>query len=115
MSGSGRIVVAAGRSLHGARALQRGVHLANTLDRPLVVWSVIPEREARSIQFLSRDAGASEVVQEQFGERLKAETLGLGGREESLSIEVRVGDPGCVAKSWPTFWEDLEAAGAEVV
>ena len=32
-----------------------------------------------------------------------------------LRGEVRVGDPGCVAKSWPTFWEDLEAAGAEVV
>ena len=25
---------------------------------------------------------------------------------------VRVLDPGCVAKSWPGFWEDLEAAGA---
>ena len=27
---------------------------------------------------------------------------------------VAVRDPGCVAKSWPSFWEDLERAGARV-
>jgi len=28
---------------------------------------------------------------------------------------VDVSDPGCVAKSWPSFWDDLERAGARVV
>jgi 3-phosphoshikimate 1-carboxyvinyltransferase len=28
---------------------------------------------------------------------------------------VFVKDAGCVAKSWPEFWEDLAALGAEVV
>ncbi len=27
---------------------------------------------------------------------------------------IRVADPTCVAKTWPTFWEDLEAAGIRV-
>jgi 3-phosphoshikimate 1-carboxyvinyltransferase len=27
---------------------------------------------------------------------------------------VRVADPGCVAKSWPGFWDDLRALGADV-
>ncbi len=32
-----------------------------------------------------------------------------------LSVDgVRVADPGCVAKSWPGFWDDLERAGASV-
>ena len=25
---------------------------------------------------------------------------------------LRVSEPGCVAKSWPRFWEDLESLGA---
>ncbi len=31
-----------------------------------------------------------------------------------LRENVFVRDPGCVAKSWPTFWEDLEGLGARV-
>ena len=31
-----------------------------------------------------------------------------------LRSGVRVADAGCVAKSWPRFWEDMAAAGAHV-
>jgi len=31
-----------------------------------------------------------------------------------LRAGVEVGDAGCVAKSWPTFWSDLAAAGARL-
>ena len=116
MTGSGRIVVAAGRSIHGARALERGIQLANALERPLVLWSVIPEREARSIQFLSRDTAASEAVREQFGERLKVEALGIGAREETLSIEVHVGDPAATlqgAATEPGDWLVLGRGAAD--
>ena len=32
-----------------------------------------------------------------------------------LRDEVDVLDPECVAKSWPSFWSDIEVAGASVV
>jgi 3-phosphoshikimate 1-carboxyvinyltransferase len=33
-----------------------------------------------------------------------------------LAVEgVRVSAPGCVAKSWPGFWSDLETLGARIV
>ncbi|MEM9803233.1 MAG: hypothetical protein AAGA20_23140, partial [Planctomycetota bacterium] len=28
--------------------------------------------------------------------------------------DVRTAEPGCVAKSWPSFWRDLESAGAAI-
>jgi len=106
-----RVLVAAGRSSHGVRALRRGIALAIAMDRPLVVWSVIPEREARSIQFLSRDAAATETVCAQFAERLRAEAEGLGARGVSLSIEVRVGDPEEVLRAAASDPSDLLVLG----
>lgn len=111
MTGHARIVVAAGRSSHGARALERGIQLANALGRPLFVLSAIPEREARSIQFLSRDAGAAEAVSEQFAERLRGEVVALGASEEMLTVHVRVGDPGDLLESTSVHRGDLLVLG----
>jgi 3-phosphoshikimate 1-carboxyvinyltransferase len=59
------------------------------------------------------EAGASAavgpVVLDPAGDHRMAFAFALLGL---VRADVRVSNPGCVAKSWPTFWSDLEAAGA---
>lgn len=52
-----------------------------------------------------------EVVLDPHGDHRMAFAFALMG----LCVDgVRVRDAGCVAKSWPTFWRDIERAGAPV-
>lgn len=56
-----------------------------------------------------RQLARGPFVLDPAGDHRMAFAFGLLG----LSVEgVEVRDPGCVAKSWPTFWSDLERAGA---
>ncbi len=53
-----------------------------------------------------------EVVLDPAGDHRMAFAFALLG----LVVDgVRVADPGCVAKSWPSFWDDLAECGARVL
>jgi len=56
-------------------------------------------------------AAAAEVGLDPRGDHRMAFAFGLLGL---LRAGVSVRDPECVAKSWPSFWEDLRRLGAEV-
>jgi len=64
---------------------------------------VAPAREA--------DADPGEVVLDPGSDHRMAFAFALLGL---VRPNVYVSDPGCVAKSWPRFWEDLESLGATV-
>lgn len=71
------------------------------------------EHDARSLTLRGRTStGARPLVLDPLGDHRMAFAFALLGL---VVGNVLVRDPQCVAKSWPTFWKDLERAGARLL
>lgn len=94
----------------GGKESDRLAVLAGALERcGLVVAST---RDALEIAPGTRSKSRRAILLDPRGDHRMAFAFALLGL---VLPDVTVADPGCVAKSWPRFWEDLEALGAEGV
>lgn len=117
------VAVAASAALeHGAESRLRGLHTLpgkesdriRVLARGLRSVGLSAEAGADFLELGPPRAGAEEpsdeVVLDPVGDHRMAFAFALLGL---LRPGVWVADPGCVKKSWPAFWEDLERLGAK--
>lgn len=73
----------------------------------------VVEHDARSLTLRGRTSTVSRpIVLDPLGDHRMAFAFALLGL---VVGNVLVREPQCVAKSWPSFWKDLERAGARVV
>jgi 3-phosphoshikimate 1-carboxyvinyltransferase len=102
--------------LHGLATLARKESdRIQVLARGLAVagWSVAPTADALTIGPRPPRAGAYRpVLLDPAGDHRMAFAFALLGL---VREGVRVSDPGCVSKTWPSFWEDFERAGVRVL